>query len=440
MDIMELMQDRYQLVKEAEALLKAADKRGASDVIGSSLQGRLDEINKLTGQIGDGRYLKATADNAANVIDGMLRYLDQPANEAIKPDPDPRNNRRYAGGWQEDSKGNRFKIFERDEEFRSTPEYRLPDGIRPEELSMGRWLKAIATGETRGAEAEMRAMGESTGAGGGYVVPEPLADKVIESAKNKLAVQRAGARLVAMESATHDTAMVNGTPTAYWTAENTNLTESSITFERLRLDAKKAGTYLLISNELMEDGKGLDEVLNDELGYAVAAAADYAALEGDSNAGEPDGILNTSGIQSATLSAAITLDNIGTGYWEIISENGPEKQSMIYNSDVGKKLSALKNGDGLYLLNAAGGTPDYWTQIKRLVSNQIATSSNNTTVYLGDFTQLLWGVRRGIRIVASNVAGDALKADQTMVQITWRGDFGLVRPAWFYVFKSVDVS
>lgn len=74
------------------------------------------------------------------------------------------------------------------------------DTYEARDVSFGRLVRGMVTGEWEDAELERRALGEGTGAAGGFLTPEPLAAAIIDRIRLQSRVLEAGAQTVRMES------------------------------------------------------------------------------------------------------------------------------------------------------------------------------------------------------------------------------------------------
>src|SRR5260370_27594456 len=89
---------------------------------------------------------------------GNISRIDGDANQ----DRARRSNSRRPALTFIDSHGHEVRALAKDESIASAIKYDLPDGIRPEELSIGRLVRAYVTGDWSKAQAEKRAMGGSS--------------------------------------------------------------------------------------------------------------------------------------------------------------------------------------------------------------------------------------------------------------------------------------
>lgn len=90
--------------------------------------------------------------------------------------------------------------------------------------------------------------------------------------------------------------------TAYWLGtEASTVTESQQTFTQLAMTPKTVGAYTEVSrNLLMQSSPAAEGIVTDDLARTTAVAADLAVIRGSGLAGQPLGIVGTTGIGSVT--------------------------------------------------------------------------------------------------------------------------------------------
>lgn len=318
-------------------------------------------------------------------------------------------------------------------------EYQLPDGIKPDELSIARVVRGLVSGNWKGAEAEKRTMAEGTGYLGGWLVPAPVADRIIQETRNQLRVSQAGALSLQMEAPELILAKVTETPTAHWTPENVAGTFSDMNFVPVKLSAKKLTAMTKLSEELVADASNLERVLTDSLAFALAKEFDLKALTG-SGVGEPLGLLNTSGIGLTDMSSVgFDYDYFLDAIFGLVGKNVPiERIAAIYNADVAKALAKLKEAT----TNAYLAAPEAFKTLRKLLTAQVVTdeATSVTNAYLGDFADLVLGLRTELSLAISREAADASGSAFTQTQVWFkvytRVDSLVVKPASFHVLKD----
>jgi HK97 family phage major capsid protein len=115
-------------------------------------------------------------------------------------------------------------------------------------------MRAAVTGNTAGmSDFEKRAMSESfSGAEGGYIVPAPLSNEVLDLARAQAVVFRAGARTIPMDSMTLRIARVEQDVGPGWKAELYTVPEQDMVLGSLELKARTLVGKIYASVELIE--------------------------------------------------------------------------------------------------------------------------------------------------------------------------------------------
>lgn len=326
--------------------------------------------------------------------------------------------------------------FEAGQGFRDLPSRVLPDGIRGADLDLGRLLRGSVTGDWSGAEAELRSVQAiGTDSLGGYVVPSPLSARVLDLARNKMVATKAGARVVPMESNTLDIGKLDGDPTAYWRAESAAITASNATFAVSTLTAKVCGVLINSTIEFLEDAIDGGVVIEDAMAAALAVELDRVVFHGSGSGAEPEGILATTGIGSQSLGtngAAITgYDEILQAMGDVIEANY-EPQSLVYAPRTQIRLARLVDGD----LNPLG-VPPVVEKARHFVTSQISTSmtqgtaTNASAIIVGQFDQVLIGMRDRLVIEAFRGGDSNASKMEVTLRAYIRADVAVVRPTAF---------
>jgi len=335
--------------------------------------------------------------------------------------------------WRNAITDEAVRVYRPDEEIR-----RL--GKNGEEnFSIGRFIKGVTTGDWKGAEVERRTMVEGTLGSGGYLVPAPLSNEIINLARNKAAVVQAGARTVIMDASTLKIARVAGDFAPYWRAENEAITVSDMSFETVTFEARTLAAYGKMSIELAEDAPNIDVVIRDSLASALALELDRVALLGSGSGAEPTGLANVAGITELEMGenggALTDYDKLVDLYYAIAAANGQANAAIMAPRTAGE-LEKLKEATGN--INPAKA-PESWVGLKKFVTNQIpidqvqGTSDDASTVFMGDFSKLMVGMRTPLVIELSRVAHDgtdsAFNKMQVHIRAYLRADVQLAVPA-----------
>jgi HK97 family phage major capsid protein len=126
-----------------------------------------------------------------------------------------------------------------------------------------------------------RAHSEGVNSAGGVLVPNQMMDSIIDL-REEFGVFRQNAQIVPMSSDTLDWPRRTGGLTAYFTAENAAVTESTAAWDNVNLVAKKLAVLTRMSTELSEDAVvSVADLLTSEIAYAMASKEDDCGFNGD---------------------------------------------------------------------------------------------------------------------------------------------------------------
>ena len=245
---------------------------------------------------------------------------------------------------------------------------------------------------------EQRALSKATGAAGGFAVPADF-DAQITSARRARNVIGNAARVILTS---HGRAIPLPTATAHgvgaWMSENAAVTPSDDTFAQVTVNAYKATTKTIVSEELAQDAlDDFDRYLADELGQRLALLEETAFATGD-GAGKPHGITHsTNGV--ATVAAAT---GSATGFkladvravWAALPPAYEPNATWIMSPSAFASLANLTDtADGLVLPSVHNENPTLYSR-PVLVSPELpAAAANARSVVVGDF-QAGYAVRR----------------------------------------------
>lgn len=310
------------------------------------------------------------------------------------------------------------------------PSERFADHYRSAEpLSLGRAVRALIVGDWKGAEAEQRALSTTANPTAGILVPNPLAAGVIDLARNKSVLARAGARTVDMTASTLTIARVATDPTMEVKAENAAFTGSDPAFDAIELTAYTIGCVVKMSRELAADAPNSVALIEQVLAAKLAERIDYYGLRGTGSA-QPLGLLNMSGLNDEAVSGAVTWDNVLDGVSLIEADNHMPNALIISPTRMNNLRQLKVNSE----TNHYAAPPATATTLTTLVTSNMP----DTTAVVGDFTQFLIGLRQGATLEVSTDAGAAFENHQVFVKVTWRGTFAVERKEAFALLSSIS--
>jgi HK97 family phage major capsid protein len=263
-------------------------------------------------------------------------------------------------------------------------------------LGIGNLCRAMVSGPQN--DAEKRALAEGSDATGGFNVPTVTSNQLIDALRANLVVNAAGARIIPLSTDSTTIAKIASDPVAAFRAEAGAIAESDPTFSAITFTARSLAVMVKASRELLADSLNINEAMQGVLSKALAAKVDQVALEGSGVAPEPTGLRLQSGIGHTTLGAALTgyapFVAARTG---ILSANGgPISAIVLHPRDEGTLAGLLDStNQPLNPPPAIAGIPMLTTSAIQI---DAGSSNNESNAYVGNFQNLLIGLRNDIRI------------------------------------------
>lgn len=323
------------------------------------------------------------------------------------------------------------------------PHHRVSDLVSPEVrdrqqgLNLGKFLRGALTGRWEHAEAERRAMQGQLNTAGGILVPEILAANFIDLARDRSVAFRLGAKTIPMQSDSVIIARAAADPTYSMTQENVAITESTPSFDGINLVAKKLASLVVVSSEIIEDAPNASQVLESMLVNAFAAELDRQILWG-SGSEELLGIYGTPGILSQTSTGTPASWAKWVAAWAALLAEGCTPNGFILAPrDAGTLESLLAAVGGMYLT-----PPASIAALQREIAPSTPLTglpgSNESASLMGDWSTLIVGVRRDLRI---EISRDRYFAEDSIgVKTTWRGDSALEHPTWMCRITGITAT
>lgn len=272
MDIEQLKGERDHLLRSNADIAAKAKKEDRSFTDGekADIAANMKESDLLAKQIenireSDALNAKIASDLAAQAQPEARRApAIQPTNGQHPDDNGPRIEFKRYG---------KLKAFKDDYSA-----YKSGQWIRAnifQNASASRWCRE------NGIDVETRAHSENTNTTGGALVPNEFSQTIIDL-REQYGVFRQHARIAPMTRDTMSMPRRTGGLTAYWSGENTAITESTKAWNTINLVAKKLGVYALVPSELNEDAIiNMADDLAKEAAYAFAKKEDETGFIGD---------------------------------------------------------------------------------------------------------------------------------------------------------------
>ena len=244
------------------------------------------------------------------------------------------------------------------------------------------------------------ALSEGVDSEGGYLVPDEFERTLVTSLADQN-VMRGLVKVIQTTSGDRKIPVVSTHGTATWLDEGAPYSESDEAFSQVSLSAFKLGTFLKISEELLNDSAfDVETYLAGEFARRIGAAEEEAFLVG-TGTGKPTGLLHaSSGAQSSVTAAKateITADELIDLHYSL---RAPYRKNAVWltNDTTVKAIRQLKDANGQYLWQPAltASTPD--TVLGRPVHTSVFVpeiKAGAKTVAFGDLSYYWVADRQG---------------------------------------------
>jgi len=287
----------------------------------------------------------------------------------------------------------------------------------------------------------------STGAAGGFLVPEDVSSEVIELLRPASVVMRGGPRVVPLPNGNLTMNRVATGSTFTYTGEQQDIGATGMTLGQVKLSAKKLTGLIPISNDLLSSASiAVDRLVRDDIVNGSAIAMDQAFLRSAGGDNAPLGLRHqltgtpfaTSNILAATggnTLASITAD-LGRIELALLNANIPlTGAAWIGAPRTMMRLRNIRDGNG----NPA--FPEMQQgQLRGLPFMNTTTVPINlgggaeSELYLIAFPHVLVGEHSGLQIATSTEAAyrdatgtmqAAYSRDETVIRAIQHHDIGL---------------
>jgi HK97 family phage major capsid protein len=280
--------------------------------------------------------------------------------------------------------------------------------------SFGEFLVKARRGDSGLREMTRKALGESTGVDGGFLVPEQFMNEVAQIRLENSVVRGAGARIINMTSnilkmpslnvASNAAGSIFGGVAAYWTGEGETKTPSAPKFKQVTLEANKLIGYVESSDELNNDAiVSMGGLLQDLFAQTIAFEEDAAFLSGN-GVGKPLGILNAPVTIAETRTTASRVGTVDLVKMLARSYGSLSNKVWVINQSVLPEIYKLKDENSNYILlpgsnsNIAGALPQTIYGIPVVVSEKLPALGTSGDILLADMSYYLIGDRQQLTV------------------------------------------
>lgn len=152
---------------------------------------------------------------------------------------------------------------------------------------------AIDFATANGDDELVRALSTSTGATGGFAVPQGYSDDIVESLKPLVAVRKLNPVTVPMPHGNFYLPRITASGTAAYIAENSVIGQTQQSFGGLALNSRKLAALVPISNSLVRSSRpAAEQIATNDLVSIMAATEDASFILGGGTEYTPRGLRN----------------------------------------------------------------------------------------------------------------------------------------------------
>ena len=246
----------------------------------------------------------------------------------------------------------------------------------------------------------VNALQVGTDSEGGYLAPDEFERVLIDSLEEEN-IFRKLARVIQTSSGDRKIPVVTTHGSASWLDEEELVPESDEAFGQTSIGAFKLGTFIKVSDELLNDSVfDLQSYITTEFARRIGHKEEEAFFIGDAD-GKPTGIFNATGGAQVGVTAAgttaVTVDEVLDLFYSLKSPYR-KKAVFVMNDTTVKAIRKLKDGQGQYLWQPAltAGTPDSILNRPVYTSSYVPTiAAGNKSLAFGDFSYYWIADRQG---------------------------------------------
>lgn len=299
------------------------------------------------------------------------------------------------------------------------------------------WRQEFGHAKREFSDAERRDLGISSGAGGGYLVPQEFRQEVMIYL-SKMPIMRNLVQVIPMGGQIRVPA-VTQKPTLSWPGENAPATGTQPSFGEIVLNSNLGLALVPMSRQLFEHaGVDIVQLITRLFAEAVGLGEDVVITNGNGS-NQPTGFrIGTDaasnavsavpliGVTTANPSGGLCGDDIINLYYSVPSQyRANPKSAWVMNDSIIGKVRGLKDQYGRYLWADGGGFESAPARILGrpvLEQSNIPTNlgsgspANQSEIWFGDWFFYYFGDSEKMAVEATTEGGDAFKLHQLWIK------------------------
>jgi HK97 family phage major capsid protein len=333
-----------------------------------------------------------------------------------------------------------------------------------ESYNMGRVFRALAKGPHAyereapmewAMSEEIRDMGTTPDTAGGFLVPTQVFDEeIIPLLRPRVVAMELGVTELQAMGSPVEIPTETTSPTVDPVAENTANTAADMAFGSLIATPHTAQSYIKASRRFLSMGTGAEAFIRRRMAEEIALTMNQWILKGTGAAGQPTGILNTTGVNDLAGAG----DWLTTaGYTDLLKMEGlvAEADGLEGAGALGwcmhpralRALRQMKVDNAADDVNLAARVFSAAAEQQILgynyrTSTQLNSGSGGATgeVIFGNWEKAILAQWGNLSVEASNVADDALSKRQTHIVAYMDMDVIVTQPGAFAIENGIDLS
>lgn len=254
-------------------------------------------------------------------------------------------------------------------------------------LRLDKLVRGMAGKGWDGATEERAHYRSMTSATNSTLIPEALANKIIDVARTNSAIF-GRIPTVPMEENNLSIAVQTKDPVAGFVVEGEPIPESGPVFTKVTMEGKTLAIFIPVTEQLLDCAENLESQLINSCAKAIALELDKALLYGAGEEEKIKGISLYNNINKVTHSGGVNYDMFIKGIKETKKSN-ITPTDIAYSTDTGMDLAMLKDSNGQYITR-----PGALNQYTFTESNNVKTNE----AYMYDYNSLLLGIHKNITI------------------------------------------
>lgn len=287
----------------------------------------------------------------------------------------------------------------------------------------------------------LKALGQSTLAGGGAVVDGDFSPDIVPVLRDASVIRSLNPGQVPMNGGSLTLPYGATGASASYVGENTNATKTEPTFGQINLLARKLVCLVPTSNELLADSSGrADAFIRDDIANAMADKENSTLIRSDGSGNSPTGLLHLcDSANKFNANGTVSVANVTTDLGKAVRYVKEAKVNItrggwVFDTRTEFYLMTARDGNNNLVWQpemARGTLMGFPYRVTTAIPNNLGGGTNESEVYFANFDSLILAESDSMELAVfpggayhdgSNVIS-GISQDQTVIRATARHDF-----------------